>query len=103
MAKQMGVPIGKLCAGVNINGERMLRHFYGTKFIKLLIKLLCCFSVCVDITNRVIKSGEFYKKKIKKTLSDAINIEVVSAFLKNHTNFHCCRFSSNAVNTALQF
>lgn len=31
-----------------------------------------------DITNRVITSGEFHKKKIQKTLSDAINIEVVS-------------------------
>ena len=48
MAKQMGIPIGKLCAGVNIN----------------------------DITHRVIESGEFHRKRIKKTLSDAINIEV---------------------------
>eukprot|EP00579_Thalassiosira_antarctica_P006959 CAMPEP_0201880008 /NCGR_PEP_ID=MMETSP0902-20130614/10741_1 /ASSEMBLY_ACC=CAM_ASM_000551 /TAXON_ID=420261 /ORGANISM="Thalassiosira antarctica, Strain CCMP982" /LENGTH=507 /DNA_ID=CAMNT_0048407969 /DNA_START=66 /DNA_END=1589 /DNA_ORIENTATION=+ len=48
MAKQMGVPIGMLCAGVNIN----------------------------DITHRVIENGEFHRKKIQKTLSDAINIEV---------------------------
>mmetsp|Transcript_32958 Transcript_32958/g.69364 ORF Transcript_32958/g.69364 Transcript_32958/m.69364 type:complete len:446 (-) Transcript_32958:118-1455(-) len=48
MAKQMGVPIGMLCAGVNIN----------------------------DITHRVIESGEFHRKRIQKTLSDAINIEV---------------------------
>ncbi|EED96516.1 threonine synthase [Thalassiosira pseudonana CCMP1335] len=48
MAKLMGVPIGKLCAGVNIN----------------------------DITYRVIERGEFHKEKIQKTLSDAINIEV---------------------------
>eukprot|EP00804_Cyclotella_cryptica_P019888 CCRYP_007810-RA/>CCRYP_007810-RA protein AED:0.30 eAED:0.30 QI:292/0.83/0.85/1/0.83/0.85/7/1028/486 len=48
MAKQMGIPIGRLCAGVNIN----------------------------DITKRVIETGLFQKKKIQKTLSDAINIEV---------------------------
>mmetsp|Transcript_4456 Transcript_4456/g.9620 ORF Transcript_4456/g.9620 Transcript_4456/m.9620 type:complete len:392 (-) Transcript_4456:1729-2904(-) len=48
IAKKMGVPIGALCAGVNIN----------------------------DITHRVFQSGEFHKKKIQKTLSDAINIEV---------------------------
>ncbi|KAL7532522.1 hypothetical protein ACHAXR_004678 [Thalassiosira sp. AJA248-18] len=47
-AKLMGVPIGMLCAGVNIN----------------------------DITHRVIEKGEFHRKKIQKTLSDAINIEV---------------------------
>jgi threonine synthase len=49
MAKKMGVPIGKLCAGVNVN----------------------------DITHRVIQKGEFYKSvKMEKTLSDAINIQV---------------------------
>eukprot|EP00584_Thalassiosira_punctigera_P007741 CAMPEP_0172530904 /NCGR_PEP_ID=MMETSP1067-20121228/4506_1 /TAXON_ID=265564 ORGANISM="Thalassiosira punctigera, Strain Tpunct2005C2" /NCGR_SAMPLE_ID=MMETSP1067 /ASSEMBLY_ACC=CAM_ASM_000444 /LENGTH=456 /DNA_ID=CAMNT_0013315209 /DNA_START=17 /DNA_END=1384 /DNA_ORIENTATION=+ len=48
MAKKMGVPIGMLCAGVNIN----------------------------DITHRVIENGQFHRKKIEKTLSDAINIEV---------------------------
>ncbi|KAL9181169.1 hypothetical protein ACHAXT_009974 [Thalassiosira profunda] len=48
MAKQMGVPIGMLCAGVNIN----------------------------DITHRVMERGEFHRRKIKQTLSDAINIEV---------------------------
>ncbi|KAL7489839.1 hypothetical protein ACHAW6_015720 [Cyclotella cf. meneghiniana] len=48
MAKQMGIPIGRLCAGVNIN----------------------------DITDRVIETGLFQRKKIEKTLSDAINIEV---------------------------
>ena len=36
-----------------------------------------------DITHRVIENGEFHRKKIQKTLSDAINIEVVS--LKNDT------------------
>jgi threonine synthase len=51
MAKNMGVPIGKLCAGVNIN----------------------------DISHRVIDSGKFYKsERMEKTLSDAINIQVVS-------------------------
>lgn len=48
MAKQMGVPIGMLCAGVNIN----------------------------DISHRVIDRGEFHRKRIEQTLSDAINIEV---------------------------
>jgi len=49
MAKKMGLPIGKLCAGVNIN----------------------------DISHRVIESGQFYKSdRMEKTLSDAINIQV---------------------------
>eukprot|EP00979_Chaetoceros_neogracilis_P013719 scaffold4037_cov265-Chaetoceros_neogracile.AAC.1 len=49
MAKKMGVPIGKLCAGVNIN----------------------------DITFRAIEKGEFYKSpRMEKTLSEAINIQV---------------------------
>lgn len=51
MAKKMGIPINRLCAGVNIN----------------------------DIIHRVINSGKFYKsERMKKTLSDAINIQVVS-------------------------
>lgn len=55
MAKKMGLPIGKLCAGVNVN----------------------------DISHRVIKSGKFHKSdKMEKTLSDAINIQVV--------RFSCC-------------
>jgi len=54
MAKKMGLPIGKLCAGVNIN----------------------------DISHRVIESGKFYKSdKMEKTLSDAINIQVVRSIL----------------------
>ncbi|KAL7448249.1 hypothetical protein ACHAWC_000471, partial [Mediolabrus comicus] len=61
MAKQMGIPIGKLCCGVNIN----------------------------DITHRVIDRGEFHHQTIKKTLSEAINIEVVcyraSSSLLYHT------------------
>jgi threonine synthase len=49
MIKRCGVPIGKLCAGVNIN----------------------------DITDRVIQSGKFYKsERMEKTLSEAINIQV---------------------------
>mmetsp|Transcript_2637 Transcript_2637/g.4909 ORF Transcript_2637/g.4909 Transcript_2637/m.4909 type:complete len:533 (-) Transcript_2637:61-1659(-) len=49
MAKQMGVPIGRLCAGVNVN----------------------------DITHRAIQKGEFHKSdRMEKTLSDAINIQV---------------------------
>ena len=51
MAKKMGIPIGKLCAGTNIN----------------------------DISHRVIESGKFHKsEQMEKTLSDAINIQVVS-------------------------
>ena len=53
MAKKMGVPIGKLCAAVNIN----------------------------DISHRVIESGKFHKsERMEKTLSDAINIQVVSFY-----------------------
>jgi len=49
MAKKMGVPIGTLCAGVNIN----------------------------DISHRVIQSGKFHKSaRMEKTLSEAINIQV---------------------------
>mmetsp|Transcript_14140 Transcript_14140/g.17166 ORF Transcript_14140/g.17166 Transcript_14140/m.17166 type:complete len:509 (+) Transcript_14140:181-1707(+) len=49
MAKKMGVPIGKLCAGVNSN----------------------------DITHRVITTGEFHKSsEMLRTLSEAINIQV---------------------------
>ncbi len=51
MAKKMGLPIRKLCASVNIN----------------------------DITHRAIEKGEFHKSaRMEKTLSDAINIQVVS-------------------------
>jgi len=51
MAKKMGVPIGKLCAGVNIN----------------------------DITHRAIENGQFHRSaRMEKTLSEAINIQVVS-------------------------
>jgi len=51
MAKKMGVPIGKLCAGVNIN----------------------------DITHRAIENGQFHKSaRMEKTLSEAFNIQVVS-------------------------
>lgn len=32
----------------------------------------------IDITHRVINRGEFHQQTIKKTLSEAINIEVVS-------------------------
>jgi len=48
MAKQMGIPIGRLYCGVNIN----------------------------DITHRVIDRGEFHQQKIEKTLSEALNVEV---------------------------
>lgn len=49
MAKKMGLPLGKLNAGVNAN----------------------------DITHRVVQTGEFYKSEtMLKTLSDAINIQV---------------------------
>ena len=50
MAKCMGIPLGTLCAGVNAN----------------------------DITHRVVETGQFYKSDVMlKTLSDAINIQVV--------------------------
>jgi len=49
MAKKMGLPLGKLCCGVNIN----------------------------DITHRAIQTGKFHRSdSMKKTLSDAINIQV---------------------------
>jgi threonine synthase len=51
MAKKMGLPIGMLCAGVNEN----------------------------DITHRTFQTGKFHKSStMKKTLSDAINIQIVS-------------------------
>lgn len=50
MAKQMGIPLGNLCAGTNIN----------------------------DITFRVLQSGKFYKsEQMERTLSEAINIQLV--------------------------
>ena len=50
MAKKMGIPIGMLCAAVNIN----------------------------DITHRTFQTGLFHKsERMEKTLSDAINIQVV--------------------------
>jgi threonine synthase len=49
MAKKMGLPLGKLNPGVNIN----------------------------DITHRVVQTGEFHRNPIMhKTLSEAINIQV---------------------------
>ena len=54
MAKLCGVPIGKLCAAVNVN----------------------------DVSYRAITLGELYKSSIMhKTLSEAINIQLVSRFL----------------------
>lgn len=78
MAKQMGVPIGMLCAGVNINGE-INRIFESADSYKGYNRCLTdvCFRFAIDITHRAIQSGKFHKKKIEKTLSDAINIEVV--------------------------
>ena len=50
MAKKLGLPLGFLCAGVNIN----------------------------DITHRTFTEGEFHKSEgMEKTLSEAINIQVV--------------------------
>ena len=74
IAKQMGVPIGKLCAGVNINGKLQIRETCYFSRVNRIHVFVCS----KDITNRVITSGEFHKKKIRKTLSDAINIEVAS-------------------------
>jgi threonine synthase len=48
MAKKMGIPLGKLTAGVNAN----------------------------DITHRVIQKGDFGKRPMIRTLSEAINIQV---------------------------
>lgn len=49
MAKKMGVPIGMMCAGVNIN----------------------------DITHRVVQTGKFHREEtMKMTLSEALNIQV---------------------------
>lgn len=49
MVKKMGLPVGILCSGVNVN----------------------------DITDRVIRTGKFQKSPaMLKTLSDAINIQV---------------------------
>ena len=51
MAKRMGVPLGIISSGVNIN----------------------------DIIYRVMRTGKFHKSNaMKKTLSDAINIQLVS-------------------------
>jgi threonine synthase len=50
MCKLIGVPLGYLCSGVNIN----------------------------DITHRVMETGQFHKSDaMLRTLSDAINIQVV--------------------------
>jgi len=49
MAKKMGIPLGMLCSGVNVN----------------------------DITDRVIQTGAFHKSPaMLKTLSEAINIQI---------------------------
>ena len=51
IARQMGLPVRKFCAAVNAN----------------------------DITHRVMQTGQFYKSEAMiKTLSGAINIQVVS-------------------------
>ena len=91
MAKQMGVPIGRLCAAVNTNGEIeksiYLLHLHVSKYrgsSKRHVKLI----LQIDITHRVIQRGEFHKRRIQKTLSDAINIEVVSTMLSDWLCFH---------------
>jgi len=48
IAKQMGIPIGLLCSGVNAN----------------------------DITHRVMSTGQFHKSEMKRTLSEAINVQI---------------------------
>lgn len=56
IAKKVGVPLGFLCSGVNVN----------------------------DITHRVMQTGKFHKSDaMEKTLSDAINIQVVSDLFGN--------------------
>lgn len=58
----------------------MVRRIFCPKEIKCSSDLIqsLVYHILKDITHRVIQSGEFHKKKIQKTLSDAINIEVVS-------------------------
>jgi threonine synthase len=87
MSKQMGVPIGKLCAGVNINGE--LRLTKQSRLMESIMKSLKYSTTLADITHRVIETGQFHKKKIQKTLSDAINIEVVSNTILCTTSYIC--------------
>ena len=63
MAKRMGVPIGRLCAGVNVN----------------------------DITHRTIQTGKFHKSDcMHKTLSDAINIQIVRTSTPASIVSLCC-------------
>ena len=50
MAKKMGIPLGILCSGTNVN----------------------------DITYRVMQTGKYYKSDtMQRTLSEAINIQMV--------------------------
>jgi hypothetical protein len=59
MVKKMGIPLGMLCSGVNAN----------------------------DITDRVMKTGKFYKSDgVKRTLSEAINVQVVCTLFLIHLN-----------------
>lgn len=61
MGKLIGVPLGYLCSGVNIN----------------------------DITHRVIESGQFHKSDaMLRTLSDAINIQVVRIHFRINIEVH---------------
>lgn len=89
MVKQMGIPFGNLCAGVNINGECRFMICRLERSKSLINRCL------TDITNRVIETGEFHKKKIQKTLSDAINIEVVST--SHYKRCQCTLVTSNMI------
>ena len=62
MAKQMGVPIGMLCAGVNINGKMCgsARRCTDPTYLTLPNVL------SADITHRVMERGEFHRRKIKQ-------------------------------------
>jgi threonine synthase len=65
MAKKMGVPIGRLCAGTNIN----------------------------DIVYRVMHTGQFHRSnRMERTLSEAINIQLVSLSYGDVRNVHSTRF-----------
>lgn len=89
MAKKMGIPIGKLCVGTNIN----------------------------DITYRVMQTGEFYKsERMERTLSEAINIQLVRTsedcrdilLSLMHYSGSCCthhkrRLPHSLLLTAIQF
>ena len=68
MAKKMGLPLGFLCSGTNIN----------------------------DITTRVMETGKYHKSEsMYRTLSEAINIQLVRVFYAC-SNSRFCRTKRRA-------